>query len=216
MATSLTPPILTKGLFTVAEPYMGSAGVADYTKIDPGVIYQVEAIRTFPELQALGVDILGRVYTPVGLTQANMDADVLLAANVITLSSVGRSPIYIPSTYITKFPDDSAIQYQYVVMSCSLGALPSSIIDQLQQTEDVVKAAISDLTGVEPTIAIAIAPSTNAVSAEQYRLAEENRKNAIKRRTTEHAQLLAAQTTIAQLRAIIADYETRLTNQTTT
>ncbi|ANH52247.1 hypothetical protein FDH97_gp149 [Erwinia phage vB_EamM_Deimos-Minion] len=212
MATSLTPPILTKGLFKVATPYMGAANVTDFARVDPGVIYTVQAIRTFQELQALGVDILARVYTPVGLKQADMDADVLVAANIITLSAVGRTPIYIPSTYITQFPDDSAIQYQYIVMSMSLGAVPSVIIDQLQQTQDVIKAAISDLIGIEPTIAIAVAPSTNAVTAEQYRLAEQNRLNAIKRRTTEHAQLLEANNTIAQLRTIIADYEARLTS----
>jgi hypothetical protein len=209
--TSLTPPINTQGLFKVNSPYQTTAGSGDTTKVDPGVIYTVEGIRTFQELQALNVDILSRVYTPVGLTQSNMDADVLASANIITLSAVGKPQIYIPSTYITQFPDDSAIQYQYIVMSMSLGALPSSIVDQLTQTMDVIKADISDLIGVEPTIAVAVAPSTNAVTAAQYRLNELNRQNAIKRRTTEHAQVLSLTSENAQLRAIIADYEARLT-----
>lgn len=209
--TSLTPPINTKGLFKVNSPYQTTAGSGDVTKIDPGVIYTVEAIRTFPELKALSVDILGRVYTPVGLTQSNMDTDVLASANIITLSSIGNPPVYIPSTYITQFPDDSAIQYQYIVMSMSLGALPSSIVEQLTQVMNVVKADISDLIGVEPTVAIGVAPSTNAVTAEQYRLNEINRLNAIKRRVTDHAQVISLTAEVAQLRAIIADYEQRIT-----
>lgn len=211
--TSLTPPINTKGLFRVNAPYQTTAGSGDTTKIDPGIIYEVEGIRTFQDLQALNVDILGRVYTPVGLNQSNMDNDILANANIITLQGTGVPPVYIPSTYITQFPDDSAIQYEYIVMSMSLGALPSSIVSQLTQVQDVIKADISDLIGVEPTIAIAVAPSTNAVTAEQYRLNEINRLNAIKRRSTEHAQVLALTAEVAQLRAIIADYETRLTSK---
>lgn len=212
--TSLTPPINAKGLFTVSAPYQTTPGSGDVSRIDPGVIYEVEAIRTFQDLQALNVDILGRVYTPVGLTQAQMDTDVLSAANIVTLQGPGLPPVYIPSTYITRVPDDSAIQYEYIVMSMSLGALPSSIVEQLTQVQQEIKATISDLIGVEPSIAIAVAPSTNAVTAEQYRLNELNRINAIKRRTTEHAQVLSLTAENAQLRAIIADYEKRITAST--
>jgi len=160
----------------------------------------------------LNVDIVAQVYTPVGLTKTSYDEDVLALAKLVSLTAPGLPTVYVPTTYIDKLPDDTAVSYDYVVLSISMGAVPSTLVDQLQQTTDEIQGVVSDLTGVVPTIEVNIAPSAGTVTAEQHRLNEQNRLNAIKRRNTEHAELIAANATIEQLRLIIADYEQRLTS----
>ena len=130
---------------------------------------------------------------------------------IITLTAPGQKTVYVPSTYIASMPDDTAIAYDYVVLSIPLGAVPSSLVNSLQQTMDEVKSTVSDLIGIEPTVSINVAPSVGTVTAEQHRVNEQNRLNAIKRRTTEHAQLIASEAENERLRTIIADYEQRLT-----
>ena len=198
--TQLTPPILTRGIYTVAAPFV----------VDSSLFYTTTAIRTFTDLLAQAVDPLALVYTPVGLGSSQMQSDQTASANIITLTPDSGNPIYIPSTYITSFPDDTAVEYEYGILTCSLGAIPVSLATQLQQVMDTIKASVSDLIGLEPDVTLSIAPSSGAISAAQYRVNEQNRLAAIRNRTTEHAQLLAAQGTITKQALIIADYEQRI------
>lgn len=202
MALNVIPPLLLSGIFTLRAPFT----VVANTK------YTVEAVRTYDEMIRLNVDIVAQVYTPVGLTKTSYDEDVLALAKLVSLTAPGLPTVYVPTTYIDKLPDDTAVSYDYVVLSISMGAVPSTLVDQLQQTTDEIQGVVSDLTGVVPTIEVNIAPSAGTVTAEQHRLNEQNRLSAIKRRNTEHAELIAANATIEQLRLIIADYEQRLTS----
>lgn len=200
---NITPPLLLRGLWTLRTPFTVTANT----------IYTVEAVRTYDDMLKLNVDILARVYTPVGLDKTAYDSDVLANAKIVSLTAPGQATVYVPSTYIETMPDDTAINYDYVVLSISLGAVPTSLVDQMQQTMDEVKATVSDLIGVVPNVNVSIAPSAGTVTAEQHRVNEENRINTIKRRSTEHAELLAALEDNERLRLIIKDYEDRLTSR---
>lgn len=200
---NITPPLLLRGLWTLRTPFTVTANT----------IYTVEAVRTYDDMLKLNVDILARVYTPVGLDKTVYDSDVLANAKIVSLTAPGQATVYVPSTYIETMPDDTAINYDYVVLSISLGAVPTSLVDQMQQTMDEVKATVSDLIGVVPNVNVSIAPSAGTVTAEQHRVNEENRINTIKRRSTEHAELLAALEDNERLRLIIKDYEDRLTSR---
>jgi hypothetical protein len=198
---NITPPPRLRGIWQLNAPFA----------VVPDTIYMAEAVRTIDEMLGLNVNILERVYTPVGLTKVEYESDVLNNAMIITLTAPGQKTVYVPSTYIASMPDDTAIAYDYVVLSIPLGAVPSSLVNSLQQTMDEVKSTVSDLIGIEPTVSINVAPSVGTVTAEQHRVNEQNRLNAIKRRTTEHAQLIASEAENERLRTIIADYEQRLT-----
>lgn len=201
MAVNIIPPLLLRGIFTLNAPFT----------VAPSTIYTVEAVRTFDEMLNLNVDIVERVYKPVGLDQAAYEQDVLALAKVVTLTAPGQKTIYVPSTYIAKMPDDTAVSYDYVVLSVPLGAVPSTLVDQMQQTMDEIKGIVSDLIGITATVNVSVAPSAGTVTATQHRLNEENRLNAIKRRDTEHAENLKLTAENERLRIIIKDYEDRLT-----
>ena len=204
MTTTLKPqliPILLKGLFELKTPF----------KCTPTVIYTVEATRTIDEMLLDNVDVFNEVYKPKGLTEKDYEKDKESLEHVITLTSLEEPPIYVPSSYILKYPDDSAIRYEHIVLSCSLGALPTSVSDQLQQLIDVIEAAASDLTGAEKvTVTLSTAPSTNAITVEQHRVAERNRISRIKRRETEHAANIKLTEENAQLKIIIKDLEDKI------
>lgn len=203
MASNIVPPLLLAGIWTLKEPF----------KVVANTKYTVEAVRTFEEMLKLNVDIVERVYTPVGLDKSAYESDVLALAKIVSLTAPGQTTVYVPSTYIEKMPDDTAVSYDYVVLSIPLGAVPTTLVGQMQQTMDEVKSTISDLIGVEPEVNIAVAPSAGTVTVEQHRINEENRLNTIKRRTTEHAENLALTAENERLRLIIQDYEKRLTGQ---
>lgn len=203
MASNIVPPLLLAGLWTLKEPF----------KVTPNTKYTVEAVRTFDEMLRLNVDIVERVYTPVGLDKSAYDSDVLALAKIVSLTAPGQTTVYVPSTYIERMPDDTAVGYDFVVLSIPLGAVPTTLISQMQQTMDEVKSTISDLIGIEPEVNVSIAPSAGTVTVEQHRINEENRLNTIKRRTTEHAENLLLTAENERLRLIIQDYEKRLTGQ---
>lgn len=203
MASNIVPPLLLAGLWTLKEPF----------KVVANTKYTVEAVRTFEEMLKLNVDIVERVYAPVGLDKSAYDSDVLALAKIVSLTAPGQTTVYVPSTYIEKMPDDTAVSYDYVVLSIPMGAIPTTLVSQMQQTMDEVKSTISDLIGIEPEVNVSIAPSAGTVTVEQHRINEENRLNAIKRRTTEHAENIALTAENERLRLIIQDYEKRLTGQ---
>lgn len=203
MASNIVPPLLLAGLWTLKEPF----------KVVANTKYTVEAVRTFEEMLKLNVDIVERVYTPVGLDKSAYDSDVLALAKIVSLTAPGQTTVYVPSTYIEKMPDDTAVSYDFVVLSIPLGAIPTTLVSQMQQTMDEVKSTISDLIGIEPEVNVSIAPSAGTVTVEQHRINEENRLNTIKRRTTEHAENIALTAENERLRLIIQDYEKRLTGQ---
>ncbi|QKE54448.1 hypothetical protein ACSA002_1340 [Salmonella phage vB_SalM_SA002] len=203
MASNIVPPLLLAGLWTLKEPF----------KVTPNTKYTVEAVRTFDEMLRLNVDIVERVYAPVGLDKSAYESDVLALAKIVSLTAPGQTTVYVPSTYIERMPDDTAVSYDFVVLSIPLGAVPTTLIDQMQQTMDEVKSTISDLIGITPEVNVSIAPSAGTVTVEQHRINEENRLNTIKRRTTEHAENLLLTAENERLRLIIQDYEKRLTGQ---
>jgi hypothetical protein len=203
MALNIAPPISLRGIWTLADPFV----------LVPNTIYTVEAVRTFDEMLKLNVDVLGRVYTPVGLDKAAFDADVAALAKIVSLTSPGQPTVYVPTTYITSMPDDTAVSYDYVVISAPLGAVPTTLISGIQQLLDTIADDCSDLIGIRPVVSISVAPSAGTVTADQHRINEENRLAAIRNRTTEHAENLKLTAENEKLRLIIQDYEKKLTGQ---
>ena len=200
---NVVPPLLLRGIWTLRAPF----------SVVPNTIYTVEAVRTFDEMMRLNVNIVERVYAPVGLDKTAYESDVMELAKVVSLTAPGHPTVYVPSTYIDQMPDDTAVSYDYVVLSIPLGAVPTTLISEMQQTMNVVQSAVSDLIGITPQVNIAIAPSAGTVTAAQHRINEENRLATIRRRTTEHADNLALTAENERLRLIIQDYEQRLTRQ---
>lgn len=180
----LTPPIGATGKYTLKTPFVTI----------PLGNYSCKAIRTFDDIFKLNVDVFEQYYVPMGISAEDYELDRVAGACIITLISnnIGveletdpayqDSIIYVPDTYILKFPDGNAVPYSHIVLSLSLGALP----DYLELTD--VMADIADLAsqkvGVVPAVKIHKALSTDIVSQEDSDIAEAGRQGAITNRET--------------------------------
>lgn len=177
----MTPPLHTSGRYTLKHPWI--------TKAD--ALYSCMAIRDFADLQQRGIDLFTEFYEPVGLSQADLQADLDAGASLITLMSETEPVIRVPDTYILSYPNLNHVTYNHVVLSLSLGALPDFL--SLEFLKDQVTNAVSDTLGVTPEVLEHIAPSVGVVTPEEHERLEVARLSAIKTRTTEYAQKLTLQ-----------------------
>lgn len=184
--SSITPPIGTKGIFRLKSPFFA----------DASVIYSCAALRSFPEMISQGDDPYKIAYEPVGLPEAAYLDDSAAGALMITLLSEGRRPLYVPNTYIEIYPDMGSIPHHWIVASVSCGMLPETYdVTRIQQA---IATAVSDYTGIEPTVHIAVAPTTDAITEAQYAQNLAAREAAIKYRSTDYADKLSLEAQLAE------------------
>lgn len=201
MAVKKTPPLLTKGRYTVSAPFT----------VSPTSIYTCVAIRSFADIYQLGFDVYETYYEPMGLVNGtnmgtytfDFNVERNKQPNIITLRSEDGTFLYIPDTYITSFPDMGDVLYNHIVLSVSLGALP----DYLDLSS--LKAGIQSLTAQHFGVASAVvsehrSPSTNNPTRTQHETLEAARLGAITLLETDRAKALRLQNDVNLLNAKIA------------
>lgn len=209
MTVKKTPPLLTKGRYTVTAPYT----------TNPTAIYTCVAIRSFADIYQLGFDVYKTYYESMGLTNGavvgsttfNFDAERARQPNIITLRSEDGTYLYVPDTYITSFPDMGEFLYNHMVLSVSLGALP----DYLDLS--ALKAAVQGLVAQHFGVATAVvsehrSPSTTNPTRTQHESLEAARLGAITLLETDHAKALRLQAERNVLQAKVTALTTILQN----
>lgn len=184
---NIIPPPEARGTFELLTPFTTQAGA----------IYTCIAVREFKDIENQHVSVWDRYYSPAGLTAEQYQSDLAEGAMLVTLFSDDAPTIYVPTTYIKSYPDVSAIAFGQKILSLNLGALPDRLpLDDLVQK---MSSLASDTIGVEATVTIHNVALSDSVSATQAAAFEKARQAKIKNRTTERAQLVAANQTIANL-----------------
>lgn len=192
---NLIPPIEAKGRFSVKLPF----------QVNESTIYRCTAIRRFSDIENQGVRIYETYYAPFDLTEADVSRDRAAGAYIVTLEADSSAPLYVPTTYISGYPDGAYRNYQRVVISAELGPMPDYI--DLTFMESALKTLVSETIGVEPRVALGIAPMTTQVTPEDHELREVARVNAIANRTTDYAKLLAERQKTQRLESRLAIFE---------
>lgn len=177
MAVKRTPPIAVKGQFKLITPW----------SVDADRFYECNAIRSFPELLERHVDIFATVYEPMGLDVSIYERDRLMGANIITLMSDLHPVIHVPDTYIESYPDMSGMEYHHIVLSASLGAVPSYL--DLSFLQQQMLNVVTEVVGVTPKVEIHSAPHTGFINFDQHTVLEANRRAAISQIKTDHGKL---------------------------
>lgn len=183
-----TPPLHAKGFYTVASPF----------QVVANTLYECMAIRAFPDLVDLGVDIFNTYYNPLGLTQQNFEDDQKAGANIITLIADSQPVIYIPDSYILSYPDMSNVAYSNIILSLDLGVVPDTL--DLTFLQNQLSGVASDVVGVTPTVTVHVGMSTGAVTQEQADAMEAARQATITNRTSDRAKVIELQNQLDALR----------------
>lgn len=195
MGAKFTPPLHARGIYTLVTPF------PDITSL----IYECTAIRSFRDYLDLGKSAYDEVYVPAGLTAENYTDDLAANANIVTLTSPNNATIYVPDTYIQKYPDLEYVQYANIAVSASLGAIPDDLDLSLMKTQ--IAGIISDVIGVTPVVRLHAYASAGVVTMAQHALNEASRQAAITNRTTDRARVIALLAEKAALQQRIVDLE---------
>lgn len=182
----LTPPLGSKGLYVLRAPW----------SVPADVIYVCQALRKLKDIFDLGEDPFALYYQPLGLLEADMLADMAAGAYIVTLSvdaldptqvALNLSNVYVPDTYIEKYPEQNFVPYSHLVLSLSLGLLPDGL--DLSSLKAQVANVCSDTIGVVPMVNEHVVPSSGGVTVTQHQAMETARLGLITIRDTDYARL---------------------------
>lgn len=183
----MTPTPRASGLWQIRKPF----------QILPDVEYTCIAIRRFQDLYNDGLDPLD-IYKRAGIDEGmTVDGSIFSirtedkkGVNIVSISNAAGNVVHIPDNFIISFPNNSAFDYQHVILSCSLGPLPSMVDTSMAET--AVQETVKNYFGVDSEVKVVRVPSTKTPTYEQHLLMEQARINNINFDTS-------AESTIARL-----------------
>lgn len=152
----ITPPMNIAGPFLLRAPFVA----------DPAKSYTVSAHRSFSELIARSQDIMKLVYTPVGLTATAYAEDQIEGAIVIALRDSAGNVLYVPDTYIDRYPNMGSVPYTRLVGVVDLGMWANYL--DLDDVMASLKEACKGNLGVDVEVTLARGTVTNSVTEEQH------------------------------------------------
>ena len=189
MATRITPPLLAKGKYVLKPPF----------SLDPELSYQCIALRKFADVVNDGEDVFQTYYDPNGLDAATYDRDRQLGAVIVTLLNDYGEFVYVPDTYISKYPDLNTPDYQHVVLMVSLGIIPYHL--DLSAVKADISGVVSERLGLEaPEVKEGVAATRRTLTQTEADTLESARQAAITNLQTERARRIQAESENVALR----------------
>jgi hypothetical protein len=192
----LTPGLGIKGAFLLKEPFTTQADLE----------YSVTALRSFAEIRARREDPVELIYTPVGLTESDMNNDIAQGAQIVVLSTNAGVLTYVPDTYVLSYPSMGSIPYSHLIASASLGMLPDDY--DTAAIEQTMASALSDHIGVEPEVFITRGAVSDQVTEDMHVQLTISREAAITNRETDRAAVIRLEALVASQQDTITQYET--------
>ena len=181
-----TPPLGARGRYILSVPWQAN----------PNKLYTCIAVRSFADIYKLGQDVYKVFYFGMGATAGavigglpfNFTAESAKKPNIITLQSDDGEVIYVPDTFIQKFPDQGEVKYSHIVLSLSLGPVPDYA--NLEEIKQAVAETVAQRFGFSPTVREHRAPATDNPTAEQHEALEAARLGAITLLETDQVKVL--------------------------
>ncbi|QXO09908.1 hypothetical protein pEaSNUABM38_00186 [Erwinia phage pEa_SNUABM_38] len=164
----LTPPINCEGTFICLSPF----------ELPQGVIYRLDAIRTFPELERNNKPVYDTYYAPHNITQADYKADAAASASILVFKANDGEVRYVPNTYLSSYPGLTGLKYNRNVLVVDLALLPD-YVDVQAFTGDFTNYLQGKL-GILPTPYISTMRYEGQVDNAQHVEMESKRKQNIR------------------------------------
>ncbi|WNV45972.1 hypothetical protein [Aeromonas phage AerS_266] len=206
---NIIPSLRSAGKFVAEAPFNQ---VVDETRF-----YTVEAIRTIPEMQALKLDLFKLVFQPAGYPQEEYQLQLQNAidnkAAVISLTSRGKGPVYILSTFLKSFPVIDGVVYEHIAIIASLGACPPSMKEKINNAVEHFNNYIKGSFGIDnPNTTIGTIPTRGYVSREEAVAWENSRLLAINEEPSDAVKVAQLEKENIELKTYIAELEATIIN----
>lgn len=192
---SLIPPIGTAGIYTLQTPFN--------SHLQQNVSYRCEAVRKISDFVEVGLDPYDLYYRPVGITEQKYAEDLLNSVCIVSLQSESGHWVYVPSSYITAYPNINGVPYRVIVLGVELGALPEYM--DLTALKVSVSNVVRDTIGVTPDIKEVAISALQNISQYDHDTLTQTRAYLVTNSNTDRAKLLDLQARFATLQA---DYDT--------
>lgn len=191
----ITPPMNISGAFLLRTPFVA----------DPAKSYTVTAHRSFSELIVRGQDPLKLVYAPVNLTATAYAEDQMEGAIIIALRDNSGNVMYVPDTYIDRYPGLGSVPYSRLIGVVDLGMWANyrDLDDVLASLKEACKGNL----GVDVQVTLARASTSNVVTEEQHTQLLAAREAAKTNNETSTATITRLSDAIIAKDALIAEQE---------
>ena len=201
--TNIIPGIRSAGQFEAVAPFDKI--------VDPTIYYTTEAIRTIPEMQGLNLDLYTMVLQPAGIpkddTTKYIEEMLSSDAVIVTLTSNGRPPVYVPSSYLSSFPAVDGVVYEHMCIVVDLGAVPPGLSSKITNQLTEIQQYVANNIGVDNKVQVGVIPTRGYVSKEQADLFENARMLKVNAANNLVFENEASKKRIVELEAYIATLE---------
>lgn len=198
---SLTPPIGASGIYTLASPYS--------TLYKTGVTYTCKAVRRLSEVIKNGTEPYSAYYATVSLDETTYNTDVANDECIVTLVSTGGDWLYVPTSYISSYPNANGIAYHSIVLAAHIGAIPTYM--DLTSLKTKFSNLIRDNIGITPDIQEVVVSKEKMLSIADHNTVEAARVANITDTTTDSAKVITLTAENTSLRQKLTELETYIT-----
>lgn len=212
MSNNRIPNLRASGKFVAAAPFDGV--------VKESTFYTVEAIRTIPEMQALKLDLFKTVWQPAGYTEVDYQSELETAiadkAAIISLTSRGQGPVYVPSTFLKSFPMVDGVVYERLALITDLGSCPPNMKDRVNNAIDHFNNYIKSTFGIQDAnTTLGTIPTRSYVSRQTATDWEASRQLQITAEPSDAVRINMLEAKVLQQAAYIQQLEAAVAAKTT-
>lgn len=212
MSNNMIPNLWASGKYVALPPF-------DQV-VQGDVFYTAEAVRTIPEMQAEKEDLYQLVWKPVQATPeeypALLQAAIDAKAAIVTLTSRGRGPVHVPSTFFKSFPMVDGVVYEHLALIVDLGSCPPFMKDRVNNAVDHFNNWVKGNLGISnPSTSIGTIPTRTYVSKQTAEDWEASRQRQIVEEPSDAVRLNLVTKENLELKEYIRQLEAALQERST-
>jgi hypothetical protein len=192
---SLIPPLGATGLYKLATPYNNL--------IDANTSYECMATRYLSDIIKLGIDPYSRYYQGYGVDQSTYNTD--LSSGIVAIVSLKDSSgnwYYVPSSYVTSYPNQGGISYTSMILGVPLGAIPDYL--DLSSLKSKIESIVHDNLGITVVVQEAKVSKSKKITQSDHNSLEAARVANITDNKTDYAKYLEVKAQLAACQVQLA------------
>lgn len=136
-------------------PALNSSGSFEFKKpvsdnINQQSVFTCKSVRKISELIATGVDVFKDYYLPLNIQLDSFNEDKINDISIVGLYSESHSWLYVPSSHLLSYPDNSGVPYRRMAIVLNLGPLEESF--DLNSLGALLTELVKTEIGIDPEI----------------------------------------------------------------